>query len=325
MQVLLRALLVGYYGYGNLGDELLLKASRCILKESGLHLVEALYPRETKLGSITTRSRFSISKIIDSIKHTDIVVFGGGGVLQDETSFRSFFYYYSIARFATFLKRHVIFLGNSFGPLKRRISRYMFRRLAKNKYVHFFPRDPVSERYIAMFTDRVFRGTDLAIGVLQNIRPPLSTSDRKTILIAPRKMKNWMEVVRTFKTEGYDVHFIVSSPEDWECVDTSMRTRVCTGIPIDKIASSSLIISERFHPSLIAAYYGVPFISVRSKKTERFFKNLLPKYEGFADRDPADIMYKTSKLIGTKLEIKERLNRRFKRMVENFRQLILNL
>ena len=81
------AALVGYYGYGNLGDEETLIALREILKSRS---VEVIYPgssfgKESKL----TKAR----ELARGIRASDYVILGGGNLMQNETSRRSLVYY----------------------------------------------------------------------------------------------------------------------------------------------------------------------------------------------------------------------------------------
>ncbi len=322
VSVLVKALLVGYYGYGNMGDEMLLKSSYEILKVSGLHFVDVLYPRKERLGGMRSKARFSPKEILNSIKESEIVVFGGGGVLQDETSFRSFIYYFSVATAALSMKKPVVFLGSGLGPLRRRATRALTAWLLRRKNVYFFSRDPVSERYVSLLGGWVKKGTDLAVGILRKFR---FEGVNDEVIIAPKKMRNWEEAVRSFKMDGLKVSFLVSSPEDWRNIKQLGKIDVYTGLPIDVIARARLVISERFHPILISAYFGVPFVSVGSLKAERFFKDVFSGYEGFAKKDLPDVIYRAHRVMDVRIEVKNRLDGRFDRMVEDFGKLILNL
>jgi len=77
--------------------------------------------------------------------------------------------------------------------------------------------------------------------------------------------------------------------------------------PIATIARSSLVISQRFHGCLIASFYGIPFVSVHSTKTERFMKRYLPSYQGYSDKNPAEIALRAYKILGSEIQIREKL------------------
>ncbi|MFN6991597.1 MAG: polysaccharide pyruvyl transferase family protein, partial [Fervidobacterium sp.] len=52
---------------------------------------------------------------------------------------------------------------------------------------------------------------------------------------------------------------------------------------ISLILSSNFVISERFHPSVVAAYFSIPFISVENSKTVRFFRKYTDRKDFFAN------------------------------------------
>ncbi len=96
--------LCGYYGYGNVGDDALLHAS---IRRAG-----ALYPDYT-LSALTRRGRKDASlfrircvnrknplAVARELKHAKVLVFGGGTLLQDQTSLRSLLWYASVLRYA---------------------------------------------------------------------------------------------------------------------------------------------------------------------------------------------------------------------------------
>ncbi len=126
-----RFLVSGYYGFGNAGDEAilggLLEGFRQVMPEAEL-TVSSGNPAETisehgvlavprGLGSVRKRLRLS-----------DVLISGGGGLLQDVTSWRSPLYYLAVVQLAVLARRPVAFVGQSIGPLKRHWVRSLVRR-----------------------------------------------------------------------------------------------------------------------------------------------------------------------------------------------------
>ena len=115
-------LICGYYGYGNMGDETLLaviirelrrrnpSVRICVLsatpeKTRAYHLVDAV-------------SRFDFSRIAEKMERSEMLLFGGGNLLQDKTSTHSLLYYTHIMHMA---KKHglkILVYANGLGPIE---------------------------------------------------------------------------------------------------------------------------------------------------------------------------------------------------------------
>ncbi len=120
-------LLVGYYGFGNFGDEACRRALCEALVRQGYRVrVCAHAPRRYRsiCGHPCAR-RLSRA----ALRHADAVVFGGGSLLQDRTSLRSLLrYLWWIARALARGKR-VLLYANGLGPFRYRLSRRLLTLL----------------------------------------------------------------------------------------------------------------------------------------------------------------------------------------------------
>ncbi len=80
-------LLSGYYGFGNLGDELILKNIAALLRNTGftsIYAVSGDVPfSRTKHPDIEFVDRDDYAAIVETVKKVDLVVLGGGGLFQD--------------------------------------------------------------------------------------------------------------------------------------------------------------------------------------------------------------------------------------------------
>ena len=125
-------LLLGYYGFGNLGDELLCEASLRLLASCGVPkervaLLSAA-PRESEERyGVRTFNRWSLREIGRACAASRSLLLGGGGLFQDSTSARSCVYYYAAVRIARLLGLRVWAEGQSVGPLRRGLSRALTR------------------------------------------------------------------------------------------------------------------------------------------------------------------------------------------------------
>ncbi len=119
--VMARVLLSGYYGFGNLGDEALLEViverMRRRFPSAQLEVLSAT-PQATAAGhGVASTPRWNWRAIRAAIARADVVLSGGGGLLQNATSLRSLLYYAGILREAIRARRKTMVFAQSVGPL----------------------------------------------------------------------------------------------------------------------------------------------------------------------------------------------------------------
>ena len=123
----MEAVISGYYGYDNLGDDAILYAISRQLSalEPPIRLtVLSRRPKETAACyGLRAVSRFSPSAVFRALRKSDLLISGGGSLLQDRTSTRSVRYYLAVIRLAQMLKKPVFLYANGIGPLSRENNR----------------------------------------------------------------------------------------------------------------------------------------------------------------------------------------------------------
>jgi len=322
------ALVFGYYGYDNLGDELLCRATVDILKKAFFKEIYLLVPKgrkkDYKWSNVIPVNRFDPISVTNAVLHSEVVVCGGGGIFQDQTSLRSFLYYSSLVVLSRAFGKPVFLLANSLGPVKRKFSRMILRYLLSRKKVFLIARDAVSERYAKRFSKNVFKGTDLAILELEKMR--IEPQKERCVSFCLKEPLELSEIVTCLKEMGFEKFiFVPLSPQDREVslnLLKQYRNFEASDDPIKSIASSSLVISQRMHGCLISAHFGIPFVAVNNSKATRFMRKYLPDYTGYADENPTNIAIAIAKVMNKSVEIREKLLEDAKMMEQNFLKLL---
>jgi polysaccharide pyruvyl transferase CsaB len=142
----------GYYGCGNAGDEAVLAGIQEGLARRGGGQVELLAlsqaPEETRaLHGLRAVHRMRMREVRSAIRSSDLLLSGGGSLLQDTTSARSLLYYLFIVRLALAYRVPVMFYAQGLGPLRRPLSRVLVRGVAE-RAAFITVRDPASERLL---------------------------------------------------------------------------------------------------------------------------------------------------------------------------------
>ncbi|MDI3327871.1 MAG: polysaccharide pyruvyl transferase CsaB [Alicyclobacillaceae bacterium] len=126
-------LIAGYYGFNNAGDDAVLYGIITSLRRFDPTVqcrVLSNQPRHTRaLFHIPAYDRWNPWIIFRQIKQADMLVMGGGGLLQDVTSPRSILYYLGVVQIAKWLKKPVVFYAQGFGPVQRPLSKWLIRRI----------------------------------------------------------------------------------------------------------------------------------------------------------------------------------------------------
>lgn len=129
-----RILVSGYYGFNNAGDEAILGG---IIKsfselESGCKLIALSGdPEATRaLHGIEALPRTDLGSVFRALSRADLLLSGGGSLLQDVTSRLTIPYYLSIVAMAKMRRRPAMFYGQGIGPVTTGWGRFLMRLLA---------------------------------------------------------------------------------------------------------------------------------------------------------------------------------------------------
>ncbi len=125
----MRALLCGYYGKGNGGDEALLASLLQMLPREVTPLVLSGNPVQTEERyGVESCDRMSFFAVIQAMRHADVFIWGGGSLLQDTTGLMSPLYYGGLMGLAQRLGLKTIAWAQGIGPLNHPLSQKIARK-----------------------------------------------------------------------------------------------------------------------------------------------------------------------------------------------------
>jgi polysaccharide pyruvyl transferase CsaB len=285
-----RLLLSGYYGFGNLGDEALLEVIVRRVRERFPQLdIEVLSatPQATSAAlSVASVPRWQWRSVRDAIGRSDVVLSGGGGLLQNATSFRSLIYYAAILREAIRSKRKTMIFAQSIGPLDK-LGRFVVRSFCRGlgratvrdersrSLLHaLVPRTPIERTADPVFLyDAEDEQIDLSLeGLGTRSEPYAVVSVRKCMRLRDAQPVIARAVDRLTQQHGIRVAFVpLGGIADAEV--SSSIIRLCTTAPVLVPATSlaksaailrraSVVIGMRLHALILAARYAVPFLAI---------------------------------------------------------------
>lgn len=286
----------GYYGFGNAGDEAMLCAIIDAIRdvESTAHItVISGNPAETsKKHNIKAVGTFGAFGILKAIANSDLVISGGGSLLQDATSIRNTYYYLSIMGLAKLLGKPVMLYSQGIGPLYRKSTRRAVSFMLK--YVDGITvRDSISKdellslgiTNVEVTADAVLamHKADVSIGaeILAGYRCDMACTNRKRIGIAVRSWKedtayrqSLADVLSQLsEDDNADIIFIpMSYPDDMieaKAIAKLMRTKsvvlegsFTTEEQLSLSGNVDVMIGIRLHALVFSSLMGKPVIGI---------------------------------------------------------------
>lgn len=121
-----KVLFSGYYGFDNSGDDAILRAIvndiRSIDPTLQLNVLSYDPARTRRLYSVGATQRFHYASVKKAIQGSDLLISGGGSLLQDETSSRSLYYYLGVMALAKRAGKKIYVYANGVGPIHKPLN-----------------------------------------------------------------------------------------------------------------------------------------------------------------------------------------------------------
>lgn len=128
-----KVVISGYYGFANAGDEAMLSAIvgslRDIMPHVEITVITGNCEMTQKHHNVNTVHRMNFLAIAAAIRRCDVLISGGGSLLQDVTSTRSLYYYLLIMRIALWFHKPVMLYAQGIGPVRGKQARRAVRRV----------------------------------------------------------------------------------------------------------------------------------------------------------------------------------------------------
>ncbi len=283
-----RVFIFGYYGFHNIGDEAILEAIveefREILPDVNITVLSYNASETSNRYQIAAVSRNRFWEVIKSIKNANLVMSGGGSILQDVTSSRSLMYYLGIIFLAKLMGKKVAFYGNGFGPILRPSNQWLVKHIIN--YVDLITVRDVESREVMqqLGIKQPIHVTADAAFMLKTLNMDLSESHRdlhsRKVAISVRQWKNKEQYVPILAAcadelvqKGYEIFMIpMQTPSDRiisEEIILQMQSpaKIINSKPTPKemiglIAGMDFVIGMRLHSLIFSTIACVPMIGL---------------------------------------------------------------
>jgi polysaccharide pyruvyl transferase CsaB len=285
-----RVLVSGYYGFGNLGDEALLEVIvegvRRTLPSAPIEVLSATPQRTESSLQVEATARWEWRAVRAAVRRADVVLSGGGGLLQNQTSLRSLLYYASILREAARTGRKSMIFAQSIGPLDfwgrllvQRFCRGVNRATVRDERSLRLLRELLPKAPIERTADPVFlyetpeAGVDLAAEGLGSESGPYavisvrrSAGSRDAPQIVARAVDRLAErhgIRSAFLPLGGAADAAISTDVIRACASAPVLLPECSLAKAAAVLKEArVVIGMRLHALVLAARYGVPFLAI---------------------------------------------------------------
>ncbi len=325
-----KVLLIGYFGYGNLGDELLWRTfCRRFLEDFVGHRVVLLHsgraplPVGERMAIVRRRALFGL---LEEIMTCEAVVIPGGGLLQSSTSQLSLVYYLTLLTLARLAGARVILPAQGLGPFRKggrvaeAVNRWLASELRQAEYVSL--RDIESAtvleeiagiRNAPVTSDLAFLSEISHRGKLSTIElPKVYAILRGSASGADRLAEELVNMHEEF--ENFDLFPAALQPgEDdslWQRANWMGRV-FCSDEPEKLLAGAELVVSMRLHGCILATLAGIPWIGLAyDPKVSSFARACNWKFCALPDDvDKSWLEGSINQLLARSAEYTDRLNR----------------
>ncbi|OGS45651.1 MAG: polysaccharide pyruvyl transferase CsaB [Elusimicrobia bacterium RIFOXYD2_FULL_34_15] len=275
----------GYYGYNNVGDELILKSIVNDLKTLNPDItitVLSVKPKETsRKFNVKSINRYNICSILVELVKCKMLISGSGGLFQDTTASLSLWYYLTIINIAKILNRKVFIYAVGIGGIKRSFNKFLIKSCF-NKVDFISVRTDYDKNILESFmiNREIIVTADPVFGIVLPIKIKDNQQKVKKIGIIIRKTKYWKEDTEIFSklseiltekpgTEVILIPFQKSS--DLRILETikkksNAKISILLWENIEDIlnlfSQLDLVVSMRLHGLILAIKYNIPFVPI---------------------------------------------------------------
>ncbi|QHI71267.1 polysaccharide pyruvyl transferase CsaB [Aminipila terrae] len=342
-----RILISGYYGFNNIGDESILRAVIDNLQDR-LDNIEITVLSQDPVSTaekygVKSVNRKSIKSIVAAVRRCDLLVSGGGSLLQDVTSKKSILYYLIIMWMAQFFRKKIFIYSQGIGPINSSLNRKLTAgTLARVSGI--VVRDEASKEFLAEIGVNSDRVVVTADPVLRIKRVPLMigeeilrkegikiNKEQLTVGFAIRERKLNSEFIeelciamdRLVTEQNAQIILIpFHYSEDVSVIEEiekrlgdkvcSVKHKYLTNEMLSIIGNMDLLVGVRLHALIHSAIMDVPMIGISyDPKINSFMKSIGMKAMcSIYDFNNEDFIEEFNKTIQHKEVIKKRVQER---------------
>ena len=121
----------GYIGFDNFGDEAIASVLSQKLKSAGAEKITLISSNPQKTAELYLVNSCGMFSFLPALINSDVLISGGGSLLQDKTSLKSLIYYLLVIFSALMLKKKVQIYAQGIGPINSAIGKFLTKSVLR--------------------------------------------------------------------------------------------------------------------------------------------------------------------------------------------------
>lgn len=262
----------GYYGFKNFGDEAILGVlvnHLKQLKDVDITVFSSDVDYTSKTYSVNSVKRFDLKNVIKTIRNSDVLISGGGSLLQDVTSLKSVVYYSLIIALGILFNKKVIIFAQGVGPLNKKVSQLIVSNLLKNcslvtvrdeKSLALLRNwginaDLVCDPIYSLDVVQEFNENTVGVQLREFKTMNYNLLHKLALFIAEKFSDKKIEIFSL--QESQDLELCKNFENILKTLNPEIKTEIVTDNIVNRISKLSYLIAMRFHAILVALKCGI--------------------------------------------------------------------
>lgn len=268
-------LISGYIGFDNFGDEAIASVLVSNLKKNGAEKITVLSSNPEKTARLYDVDSEYFLKFFKPILETDVLISGGGSLLQDITSLKSLIYYLTVIVIALVFNKKVVIFAQGFTPFRTKLGKF-FTNFVLKYCDKIYVRDIKSQELLKtmkinseLVSDPVFGIENFSnehkgIGVQLRSFPSLTEDFLNNLAdsIAEKFKDEEIKLLSLQDSLDFSVLESFSKKLEQRGVKSKIYKNESILDTINLISGLEYLIGMRFHANLIAAKAGVKVLGI---------------------------------------------------------------
>ena len=285
-----KILISGYYGFDNFGDEVILGVLINHLRGNDITVLSSNPEKTGRTHNVNSLNSFNPKLIVERLPKFDMLISGGGSLLQNVTSNKSLFYYCGLINIMASLKKDVVIFAQGIGPVKGFWGKLIVKSaLKKCKYISV--RDEKSQELLKswgiesnLVCDPIFdlnvpapkktRKVGIQLRKFASLTDELFDEIIKQVALKFSDREIELICFQDSEDEGISKVFLNKLKKKNPTINANIIKNLTNKEVIEKVSEYDYLIGMRFHACLLGLKYGIKTLAISyDPKVETLAKN----------------------------------------------------
>lgn len=273
-----KILISGYYGFDNFGDEAILGVLVNHLRGNNITVLSSNPEKTGREYNVNSLNSFNPELVINRLNDFDILISGGGSLLQNVTSNKSLFYYCGLIHMMAAMKKDIVIFAQGIGPVNGFWGKLMVKSALK-KCKHISVRDANSLELLKSWginanlvcdpffdvnlpTPNKTRKIGIQLRKFHTLTDELFDEIIKQIALKFSDREIELICFQDSEDEGISQVFINKLKKKNPTINAKVVKNLSNKQIIERVAQYDYLIGMRFHACILGLKYGIKTLAI---------------------------------------------------------------